>query len=159
MRKKLVVLSATILLVLGMAGGAYAVGLSQKTSTYCGNRWQSLITQLNATDKQLSEWRALRSEFFEQTQDLRNRLQKARFELSNLYLQKNPDQAQIQAKQAEIQQLCNQLQQKKNEEQQKMSQIFTKEQLDKIGQNRGFGLGMGFGRRGCFRSGNAAITQ
>lgn len=100
---------------------------------------------VNPTDEQLGKLQELRNDFFNKTQSLRMELQTKMFELRGLYLQKNPDQNQIDAKKAEVEQLRSQLYDLRQSERQELSKIFTQEQLDQMATQRGFG---GHGMRG-----------
>ncbi|HHW41176.1 MAG TPA: Spy/CpxP family protein refolding chaperone [Syntrophomonadaceae bacterium] len=150
MNKKLLTAAIILALVLGIAGAALAAS-SGGSSSSSDNQWKPPFMNLNLTDDQLSKLRDLRTEFFNKTQDLRSELQKKMFELSNLYLSNNPDQAQIEAKKAEIDKLRSQLKDLSEQSSQEFNKILTqqqKEQLSQMAARRFFGMGMGFGMGG-----------
>lgn len=166
-KNKLIILAATLVLVLGIAGGAFAAGSGDNTSSGNVDQRKPPILSINPTDEQLSKLRELRTECFNKTRDIRNELQKKMFELSNLYLDNNPDQDKINSKKAEIDELRSQLQDISEENRQELSKIFTQEQLDQLDQMGGkrgcdclgMGCGMGFGGRGGRGPGGPGGTQ
>lgn len=145
MKKKLIVLGTTLILILGIAGGAFAAGWGGGPWAAGDGQWTPPIMSVNPTDEQLGKLQELRNDFFNKTQSLRMELQTKMFELRGLYLQKNPDQNQIDAKKAEVEQLRSQLYDLRQSERQELSKIFTQEQLDQMATQRGFG---GHGMRG-----------
>ncbi len=156
MNKKLLAVATILVLVLGIAGAAFAAS-SGGTSSGTNKLWKPPCMNLNLTDDQLSKLRELRTDLFNKTQDIRNELQKKMFELSNLYLSNNPDQAQIDAKKAEIDKLRSQLNDLSEQSSQEFNKILTQEQKEQLSQMStkrffGIGMGMGFGmggHRGC----------
>ncbi len=153
-RKRLLILTAALILVLGIAGGAFAAASNDSTPPGNADQWKPPVLSVNPTDEQLNKLRELRTECFNETQNIRSELQKKVFELRNLYLDNNPDQEEIASKRAEIDELRSQLQDTREEYRRQMSEIFTQEQLDQLGQMRGcggclgVGCGMGFGGKG-----------
>lgn len=149
MNKKFLTIATILILVLGIAGAAFAA-TSGGTSSGTAKQRRAPLQNLNLTDEQLSKLRDLRTDFFNKTQGIRNELQKKMLELSNLYLSNNPDQAQIDAKRAEIEKLQNQLGEMRKESSQELSKILNDEQLAQIAADRflGIGMGMGLGRGG-----------
>lgn len=147
MNKKFLTIATILILVLGIAGAAFAA-TSGGTSSSTAKQRRAPLQDLNLTDDHLSKLRELRTDFFNKTQEIRNELQKKMFELSNLYLSNNPDQTQIEAKRAEIENLQNKLYEMRKQSSQELSSILTKEQLAQIAGDRLLGMGMGFGRGG-----------
>jgi len=150
MNKKLLAVVTILVLVLGIAGAAFAAS-SGGSSSSSNSQWKPPCMNLNLTDDQLSKLRDLRTDFFNKTQSLRNELQKKMFELSNLYLNNNPDQTQIDAKKAEIDKLRSQINDLSEQSSQEFNKILTeeqKEQLSQMATKRFFGMGMGFGKGG-----------
>ena len=101
----------------------------------------------NLTPEQTQQMRDMREGFFQETQALRNEMQKKQLELRGLWGQANPDQAQILAKQKEINALRAQLQEQATQHRLEMRKILTPEQQAQMGAY-GPGSGPGYGRRG-----------
>jgi Spy/CpxP family protein refolding chaperone len=89
----------------------------------------------------------MREGFFQETQGLRNEMQKKQLELRGLWAQTPPDQTQILKKQGEINTLREQLQEKGIQHRLKMRKILTPEQQAQMG-TYGPGYGRGYGRMG-----------
>lgn len=120
---------------------------------FFGNR-NNPVEELGLTDEQVAKIQELQREMYEETKDLRQKLQDAMFELRQLRWEKNPDQATLDAKTKEVNDLRAQLQKATQEFQQKFESILTPEQLEKAKSRRGFfGTGrIGHGPKGFGRS-------
>lgn len=144
MVRKAVVLGLIAVLALSLAGmaaagpgkGGFRDGMRGDPTA-----WAKRIQDLQLTDEQLSQIRTIQTSEFEKTQGLRTSLAQKMHELRMLYWQKNPDQNAITAKRNEISEIQKQLAAIAQETRDKMNKVLTQEQLAKIGQQYGFGLG------------------
>lgn len=94
---------------------------------------------LGLTDEQINKIKELERQIYQNTKDLRSKLEDAVFELKQLWWEKNPDQAAVDAKTKEVNDLRNQFQQAAQENQRKFESILTPEQLEKAKSFRGPG--------------------
>ncbi|MDN5347857.1 MAG: hypothetical protein PWP65_1421 [Clostridia bacterium] len=162
-KKKLLLLTLTLVLVLGAVHVAWAAPWG--FGRFGGVNGTSPVQELGLTDQQVTQIQDLQQKMYEKTRDLRIKLMDAMFSLRQLRWQKDPDQAAIDAKIKEINDLRAQLQQATQEFRQQMDSVLTPEQKSKIESRRGFGGPRGGkGMRGfggpCFGfSPSAAQTQ
>ena len=113
----------------------------------------------NLTPEQTEKMQTMRQGFFQETQGLRDQMQKKQVEMKDLWAQATPDQEQILAKQKEINTLREQLQEKGIQHRLEMRKILTPEQQAQMGaygpgygkRGGGFGPGRGMGMGNCPR--------
>ncbi len=157
MKKKIFALLVAItVLVLGMAqvasagwgggmGGAWGGGNPPQLNAA---NWQSPAAFLGLTDEQSEKLKKIQQDSYNNSQELRVKLQKAMFDLRQMNWEKNPDQNKLNAKINEVNSLRSQLYQQNQKTREQMSTVLTQEQLAKVGQ-QAFGRGgKGFGCRG-----------
>lgn len=139
MKKVLVLLSVTLLLVFGVVQAAGAVGMGWDGGPHKmkGDMNFNPVEKLNLTDQQIVKMKELDQKTYDQTRDLRIKLMDSRHELRQLRLQKNPDQAQIDAKIKEIDSLQEQLRGIMQQSKGQFQSLLTKEQLEQMNQFRG----------------------
>ncbi len=154
MRKIIVMLAVTLLLAFGIVQVAAAAGIG-----WGGGGPRMLgdvdrpnpVEALNLTDQQITQMQEIVKNKYNQTRDLRIKLMDSMHELRLLQLQKNPDQAAIDAKIKEINELRDQLSSINQEFRQQCRSLLTEEQLAQINQFRGK---MGHGFKGGFGARN-----
>jgi Spy/CpxP family protein refolding chaperone len=160
MFKKALIFGVVGLLVLGIAAVAFAApggrwgggfGRVSGQAAVGSTNWASPITQLDLSDEQYAKLREIQNQAFEKMQALRDEMAKKMLELQNLYLQKNPDKAAIDAKQKELSELRDKMWQLRQDNFNEANKVLTKEQQDKLNSLRGngFGRGAGFGPGAC----------
>ncbi|SFQ99496.1 Spy/CpxP family protein refolding chaperone [Desulfoscipio geothermicus] len=141
MKKKMIVLTVTLVLVLGIAQVASAAGMGWGGGPRMldSDNWVSPVEALNLTDQQIETMQQLQKSSYEQTGDLRDKLRDLMFDLRQYQLQKDPDQAQIDAKIKQINDLRSQLYNIKAQNREQMQSQLTTEQLAEMAKMRGFG--------------------
>ncbi len=138
MKKTLVLLSVTLLLVFGIVQAASAMGWAGMPHKMDSDMMKfNPVEKLNLTDQQITKMKELNQKSYEQTRDLRIKLMDSRHELRQLKLQKNPDQAQIDAKIKEINALQEQLRGVMQQNKEQCRSLLTKEQQEQMNQFRG----------------------
>lgn len=139
MKKTLVWLSVTLLLVFGVVQAASAAGMGWGDGLQMMNSDMKFnpVEKLNLTDQQITKMKELNQKNYEQTRDLRIKLMDSRHELRQLKLQKNPDQAQIDSKTKEINDLQEQLRGIMQQNRDQCQSLLTKEQQEQMNQFRG----------------------
>lgn len=161
MKKRLaVLLVVSVVLVMGIAQVASAAGWGGGMFGMRGggppqlnaDNWQSPAAFLDLTDGQSAQLKKIQQDAYNNSQDLRARLQKAMFDLRQLRWEKNPDQSKLNAAINEVNSLRSQMYDQGQKNREQMTSVLTQEQLAKIGQ-QGFGGGCGgfgpmSGRRG-----------
>ena len=90
------------------------------------------VAGLNLSADQTAKIKTLQNSHFKDVEPLRNQMFTKRQELRQLWQQKNPDQAKIEAVQKDIQSLKNQLQAKQTQYRFAVLKELTPEQQDKI---------------------------
>ena len=138
MQKKVIYLSVVLLLIFSIAQIASAA--SQTQPRHPGDHLKSL----NLTDEQYSKLRDMQKNHYQETRELKINLQDKFFELKQLKLQKNPDEAKVEAKLKEVKELKNKLSEIRQKNKAEFESILTEEQKkmlpEKSGPN-GFGPG------------------
>ncbi len=152
MSKKMVALLLTGLLILGIATGAIAAPGSGQSSISGGYRNSydpntedrpPAITRLDLSEEQYAKIRDINAKFFEKIQALRQQMSKKRFELRQLYLQKDPDQNAIKTDQNQLNDLKDKMLKLRQDKLDEMKKVLTKEQQEQLNQLKGSGLGRG----------------
>lgn len=155
MKKRVMLLVLTLVLVLGITQVASAAGWGMGGGRALdSSTWTPLAQKLNLTDDQAQKLKDLDKSCYEATKDLRARLQDAMFELRQMGFDKNPDKAAVDAKIKEINDLRAQLQQITQQNREKMQSILTPEQQSQMKNWRGHG-----GHRGCRMGGPNGQAQ
>ncbi|MCL2336496.1 MAG: Spy/CpxP family protein refolding chaperone [Firmicutes bacterium] len=149
MKKTLVCLSVAVLLLFGVIQAVSAAGMEWDGGRQMKNNSMkfNLPEKLNLTEQQITKIKEVAQKNYEQTRGLRIKLMDSRQELKQLKLQKNPDQAQIDAKTKEITDLQKQLHDIMQQNKEQCLSLLTKEQREQIkqlhGNCRGFAGGSG----------------
>lgn len=154
-RKFAVLVVVTLALVLGTARMASADSwdgvmgrMGDNRHQLSADKWQSPAAYLGLTDEQSAQMKKLQLDHYNNTRELRAKLQKAVFDLRQLRWEKNPDPGKLNAAIGEVKSLRSQLYQKAKDNREQMTSVLTQEQLAKLGRQAfGCGGGMGFGRR------------
>lgn len=149
MQRKIVLLTITLLLVFGIVQVAAAAGMGWGGDDPRMLSRANLIDELNLTDQQISKMREINQNTYKQTRDLRIKLMDSMHELKQLKLQKNPDEAQIDAKVKEIKDLREKIYSIKQQSRQECQSLLTQEQQTKMNQLKSK-------KGGFFRGGNRA---
>jgi len=146
-KKKLVLLTVTLLLVFSITQVAAAAGMGWDGGPHKLNsdKMFNPVEKLNLTDQQIVKMREINQKTYEQTRDLRIKMMDSRHELKQLKLQKNPDQAQIDAKVKEINNQRDKLHGIFQQSKEQCHSLLTQEQLEQVKQFKG---NMGGGLRG-----------
>lgn len=166
MKKKFAVLIViTLALVLGTARMASAESFGGDIGIIGGHppqlsadKWQSPAAYLGLTDEQSARLKKMQLDHYNNTRELRAKLQKAVFDLRQQGWEKNPDPDKLNSAISEVNSLRSQLYKQARDNREQMTSVLTQEQLAKIGRKAfGRGGGMGFGRRdgGCIFQGTA----
>ena len=120
-------------LVLGSAPGALAAGWGGGAQVAePAPVSPSPLASLGLSDQQLAQIRELRQNNYKETRKLRIQMMDARFALSQLKLERNPDQKAVEAKTRELQDLHSRLQNSRVQARQKLQAILTPEQWNKL---------------------------
>jgi len=139
-KKGIAILAAALFLVFGIAQVASAgMGWGGGPRMLDSENWVSPVETLNLTDQQIETMQQLQKSSFEQTGDLRDKLRGLMFDLRQYRLQRDPDQAQIDAKIDQINNLRSQLYNFKTQNTEQMQSQLTTEQLAEMAKMRGFG--------------------
>ena len=153
LKKTLIWLSVTLLLVFGAVQAVSAAGMGWgggQQMMNCNMKCNPL-EKLNLTEQQMSKMKELSQKSYEQTRDLRIKMMDSKYELRQLKLQGNPDQAQINAKTKEISDLQSQLRGIMQQNMDQCQSLLTKEQQEQVKQLRGHCRG--------FAGGSGAVNQ
>ena len=132
-----------ICLVLALALGAvFAVSAGGRRGFAPAPSWAvggcfGRVKALDLTDEQLAQLKEIEKTTYEKTRELKNKLQDLLFEIRQLSLTKNPDEAAIKAKTDEAKKLRKQLYELQKDRWKKIKSILTKEQLEKLTVPRG----------------------
>lgn len=157
MKRKVLLLTLTLALVLGIAQIASAAGWgggwfggppAGGPPVLSSENWTSPAERLNLSDQQSQQLKDLQKNAYEATKSLRSKLQDAMFELRQLGLEKNPDKAAIEAKIQEINDLRAQMYQIGQQNWQNAQNILTPEQQAQVNNFRGYGRHGGWGMGG-----------
>ncbi|MCL6479980.1 MAG: periplasmic heavy metal sensor [Peptococcaceae bacterium] len=147
MRRKVLLLTLTLALVLGIAQIASATGwgMGGPSPALSSGNWTSLVERLNLSDEQAQQLKALHKSNYEATKELRINLQEAMFELEQLGFETDTDETVVEAKITEINDLRDQIYQLEQEYRENMQDILTTEQQYMMmgGHGRHGGRGMG----------------
>ncbi|MCL6479977.1 MAG: Spy/CpxP family protein refolding chaperone [Peptococcaceae bacterium] len=160
MKRKVMLLTLTLALVLGIAQIASATGWGMGGGRLGGSKaggppalssenWISPVERLNLSNEQAQQLKELHKSNYEATKELRAKLQDAMFELRQMGFEKNPDKAAVDAKIKEISDLRDQMYQIKQQNWQNVQSILTPEQQSLMKNMRGYGRHGGWGM-GCF---------
>jgi len=141
-KKKIVLLTVTLLLVFGIAQVAGAAGMG-----WGGGPMEAL----NLTEQQMTQMRQINQDTYNQTRELRIKLMDSMHELKQMQLQQNPDKTKMEAKIQEIKQLRDKIQSIHQEKREKCRSLLTQEQRNQMNQFRGK---MGGGFKGGYGAGN-----
>ena len=138
MKKKLILLTVTLLLVFSITqvAAAATMGWDGGPHKLNSDKMFNPVEKLNLTDQQIVKMREINQKTFEQTRDLRIKLMDSRHELKQLKLQKNPDQAQIDAKVKEINNQRDKLHGIIQQSKDQCQSLLTQEQRDQMNQFR-----------------------
>lgn len=132
MKKTLFALLAAML-VFAVAGSVLAQGRGYMGGPGTGYRCDiTAVPGLNLSAEQAQKIKDLQSAHWKDVQPLRDQMWTKRQELRQLWQQKSPDQAKIEAKQKEVQDLRGKLQAKQTEYRLAMLKQLTPEQRDKL---------------------------
>ncbi|WP_066636290.1 Spy/CpxP family protein refolding chaperone [Desulfolucanica intricata] len=153
MKRKMGILIIAVFLVFSIASIASAAGLGAGGGgprMLSNNNWVNPVDALNLTGEQITKMREIRQNTYEKTRDIKIKLMDSTFQLRQLQLQKNPDQAMIDAKIAEINDLRSKLSSITRESRQQCLSLLTQEQLAqmaksgfcKMGAYGGFAMGI-----------------
>lgn len=139
MSKRLLLLTVTLLLVFGIAqvasaGMGWGMG---EPGMAAGTGWVGPVEKLNLNDEQITKMREIHENTYKQTRDLRIKLMDKKHELMQLKLQKNPDQAAIEAKIKEINLLQEELRGIVQQNREQCRSLLTPEQQEQLKQFRG----------------------
>ncbi len=138
MKKKLVLLTVALLLVFSITQVAAAeMGWGDSPHKLNSDKMFNPVEKLNLTDQQIAKMREINQKTYEQTRDLRIKLMDSRHELKQLKLQKNQDQAKIDAKVKEINNLRDKLHGIFQQSKEQCQSLLTQEQRDQLNQLRG----------------------
>ncbi len=144
----------------GMGGGmmGYGPGYGYGPATWGAG--------LNLSPDQTQKLDTLHSNFLKETLPLRNQMIIAQMDLRALWVQPNPDQAQILAKQKQINSLREQVQEKALQYRLEARKVLTPEQQAQLGPHglaglfgygmgmgRGYGMGPGYGKGHAYGQG------
>lgn len=166
MKKRFAVLIVvTLALALGTARMASAESFGGDIDIMGGHppqlsadKWQSPAAYLGLTDQQSAQLKKMQQDHYNNTRELRAKLQKAVFDLRQLRWEKKPDPGKLNAAISEVNSLRSQLYKQSRDNREQMASVLTQEQLAKLGRQAfGCGGGMGFWRRdgGCMFKGAA----
>lgn len=145
MKRKLLLVSMSIVLVLVFAQVAFAWGGGPRG--FSGDNWVNMADLLKLTDKQAKAVQDIQSKHFNDMQDERTKMQQLSNDLRTLRWQPGADQAQAEAKLNELNNLRQQMYQQREQYRSEMMSQFTDEQLAEMVRNGGCGFrgGRGFG--------------
>lgn len=150
MKKGIVFLTVTLLLVFGIVQVAAAAGMGwggEGPRMLNSDKWVSPVEELNLTDEQINKMREINQNTYEKTRDLRIKLMDSMHEFKQLQLQKNPDKTKVEAKIKEINDMRDQIRGIVQQGREQCRSLLTQEQRDQVNQFRGK---KGGGFRGCF---------
>lgn len=134
MKRSVLCLALTLFLLCGMVQVAAAAGTGCGVGPQrlgCGE-WVSLVEVLNLTDQQLTKMRAINQSSYGQIRELRIKLMDSRHQLIQLRLQKQPDQAAVDAKIKEINEMREKIHTVSQQGRQECHSLLTKEQQAKL---------------------------
>lgn len=138
MKKKLMtLLSVTLFIVFGAAQTAagWGGGMDKEFGAHHQinpEKWQSKAEILNLTDEQSSQIKKIHQEHFNNTRDLREKLQKAMFDLRLMSWEKSPDRGKLNEKINEVNSLRSQLYKARQSCRERVSSVLTPEQRAKL---------------------------
>lgn len=132
--KRIAILLLAVTLVLGLVPAAPAAGLRPGPGPVVAEGGMSPVPlmSLGLSDQQLTQIRELRQKTYNETRNLRIQMMDTKFALSQLKLQKNVDQATVDAKIKELQDLRGQMQNNRLQARQKLQTILTPDQWNKL---------------------------
>jgi protein CpxP len=153
MKRLAVFLAAALLVVLGLGqaasadweGGACKLG--GPSSEWTADKWQNQAAFLGLTDEQSAKIKNIRQENFNNTKDLRAKLQNSVFDLKQMSWDKNTDPAKFNAKLKEVNGLRDQLHKQSQNCREQIKAVLTPEQQAKMAQKRSGHKGEGQGPR------------
>lgn len=154
MKKKLILLTLSLALVLALAPIASAAGegmyggQSNNNSTP-GTNWIPLVEKLDLSDQQSKQLKELNLSTYQDSKPLKAKLQDAKFQLRQLGLEKNADKSAVDAKIKEINDFRAQLHKIRQQRQEKANAILTPEQQAKLKAMKEFGEHGGRCPKGC----------
>ncbi|GBF33893.1 hypothetical protein DCCM_3004 [Desulfocucumis palustris] len=137
MKKRIALLTVTLLLLFGIAQVTAAAGMGRGDDgppKLNGNNWINPVEALNLTDQQIVKMREINQKTYEQTRDLRIKRMDCMQELRQLKLQKSPDKSKIEAKLKEISELSEKIRGTAQQGKQEFRSLLTPEQQDKMDQ-------------------------
>jgi Spy/CpxP family protein refolding chaperone len=143
MKRKLLLVSLSVVLVLVFAQVAFAWGGGPRG--FSGGNWVNMADQLQLTDEQVQAIQDIQKKSFDDMQDERAKMQQLRNDLRLLQWQPGADQAQVEAKIQELNDLRQKMFEKQQHYRTEMMSQFTDEQLAEMVRNGcGFRGGKGF---------------
>ncbi len=132
MKKKMLIVGIA-LLALAVAGSAFAQGRGPMRGHGMGYRCDvTAVPGLNLSADQVQKIREQQDAHWKDVLPLRNQMVSKRLELRQLWLQKTPDRARIEAVQKEVQDLRAQLQTKQTKFRFDQLSVLTPEQRDRV---------------------------
>lgn len=154
MKKLAVLLTVTMAMVLGLAqvaaagwgGGDCKMGGPHPQLS--ADKWQSQAVYLGLTDEQSARIKTIRQDHFNNTRDLRAKLQNSLFDLKQLSWEKNPDPGKLNEKINEVNSLRGELFKQSQKCREQIKSVLTPEQQAKLDQQRPGPGGKGSGARG-----------
>ncbi len=151
MKKKILFLTVTLLLVFGIVQVAMAAGMGWGGGPHILNsdKWISPVEVLNLTNEQIIKMREINQGNFEQTRELRIKLMDSMHELKQFQLQKNPDKDQVDAKIKEITDLREKIHDISRQSREQCRSLLSEEQQAKMQKFRG--------EKGCGFRGGAGV--
>jgi len=153
MKKSILHLTVALLLVFGLVQVAAAgMGWEGGPPLLNSEKWVNPVEALDLTDQQINAILEINQNSFEQTRELRIQLMDSMYELKQVRLQKNPDQAQVNAKIKEINELQEKIHTISQQSRELYQALLSDEQKNKLQELRC--------KRGCgFRGGSAAGNE
>lgn len=166
MRKTLLIVAVVALAVFSVAGVAVAGPLREEIRAYRmgglvlrsireGEAFTPPAQALDLTDEQVAQIQEIQRRAAAEYQAIAAQLMAKQAELRSLLWQKNPDQADLEARYEEIAQLRQQLAEVADRARDEVMALLTTEQQEKLPD----APGVGFGRMPCHRGGAARFSN
>jgi len=139
--KRMTVLLVVMTLVLGMAQVSYGWGgggcrLGDPPPQLSADKIQNQAVFLGLTDEQSTRIKKIRQDYFNNTRDLRAKLQNSTFDLRQLSWDKNPDPGKLTEKINEVNSLRGELYKQSQNCREQIKAVLTPEQQAKLDQQR-----------------------
>ena len=142
MKKLAVLLIATMAIVLGLSQAAFAgwgegpCKMGDPPPQLSADKWQSQAVFLGLTDEQSTRIKTIRQDHFNNTRELRAKLQNSMFDLRQLSWEKNPDPGKLNEKINEVNSLRGDLYKQSQTCREQIKAVLTPEQQAKLDQQR-----------------------